>query len=187
MEGTPAERRRLLSLDEGSSCSHQEPFQKVDISRLRSPNIPYVGSNRNRKLPAVQINKEGIHIVYSQMYFAPKYIYYLSYTNSPPTLQSLSESLLTYTRNLLNKFNLKNLFKVSATQKTYLHHQHRKMYQRMDPKNTTLPRLKGSGNQNPKNNTIKLLALTSEPRIAVTMTIKILFLPKTMIDPRMQA
>ena len=79
MEGTPAERRRLLSLDEGSSCSHQEPFQKVDISRLRSPNIPYVGSNRNRKLPAVQINKEGIHIVYSQMYFAPKYIYYLTY------------------------------------------------------------------------------------------------------------
>ena len=57
----------------------------------------------------------------------------------------------------------------------------------MEPKNTTLPRLKDSGNQNPKNNTIKLLALTSEPKIAVIMTIKILFLPKTMIDPRMQA
>ena len=96
VEGTPAERRRLLSLDEGSSCSHQEPFQKVDISRLRSPNIPYVGSNRNRKLPAVQINQEGIH---TQNYLAPKYIYYLVYlpypTNIPPTLQSLSESLLT--------------------------------------------------------------------------------------------
>ena len=79
VEGSPAERRRLLSLDEGSSCSHQEPFQKVDISRLRSPNIPYVGSNRNRKLPAVQINQEGIHIVYSQIYLAPKSIYYLPY------------------------------------------------------------------------------------------------------------
>ena len=57
----------------------------------------------------------------------------------------------------------------------------------MDPKNTTLPRLNESGGQNPKISKIKLLALTSEPKIAVIMTIKILFLPKTMIDPRMQA
>ena len=100
VEGSPAERRRLLSLDEGSSCSHQEPFQKVDISRLRSPNIPYVGSNRNRKLPAVQINQEGIHIVYSEIYLFSSQIYLLSTLQIALTYTSiivycLTESLLT--------------------------------------------------------------------------------------------
>ena len=34
-----------------------KPFQQVDISRIRSPNIPFVGDSRNRKTPELLIKQ----------------------------------------------------------------------------------------------------------------------------------
>ena len=45
----------LLSVD--NEQRDREPFQTVDISRIRSPNIPYVGSKKGRKTPLLLINK----------------------------------------------------------------------------------------------------------------------------------
>jgi len=35
----------------------KQPFQHVDISRIRSPNIPFVGSNRSRRTPELKIDQ----------------------------------------------------------------------------------------------------------------------------------
>ena len=49
------DKKSLLSVENQHGSS--EPFQKVDISRIRSPNIPYVGSNRSRNKPPLLINQ----------------------------------------------------------------------------------------------------------------------------------
>ena len=50
-------KKSLLSVE--NKIGSSEPFQKVDISRIRSPNVPYVGSSRARKQPSLLINKVG--------------------------------------------------------------------------------------------------------------------------------
>ena len=49
------DKKSLLSVENQNDIC--EPFQKVDISRIRSPNIPYVGSNRSRNKPSLLINQ----------------------------------------------------------------------------------------------------------------------------------
>ena len=51
-------KKSLLSVENKyGSC---EPYQKVDISRIRSPNIPYVGSNRTRNKPTLMISQVNL-------------------------------------------------------------------------------------------------------------------------------
>ena len=51
-------KKSLLSVeDKYGTC---EPYQKVDISRIRSPNIPYVGSNRARNKPTLIISQVNV-------------------------------------------------------------------------------------------------------------------------------
>ena len=35
----------------------KQPFQHVDITRIRSPNIPFVGPNRSRRTPELKIDQ----------------------------------------------------------------------------------------------------------------------------------
>ena len=47
--------QNLLSAENKHGSS--EPFQKVDISRIRSPNIPFVGSGRATNQPLLLLDK----------------------------------------------------------------------------------------------------------------------------------
>ena len=51
-------KKSLLSVE--NKIVSSEPFQKVDISRIRSPNIPYVGSSRARNQSSLLINKVSL-------------------------------------------------------------------------------------------------------------------------------
>ena len=60
-------KKSLLSVENKyGSC---EPYQKVDISRIRSPNIPYVGSTRTRNKPTLMIYQVKVNLLLTLLTF----------------------------------------------------------------------------------------------------------------------